>query len=325
MEKLNEQLSHRNIAGSTIKMYIARIKILKKAIDPNGDSDSLDFLKDSDKVIKYVNTLAFAKKKISYTACMAALSPESKDTVPKEVLEQYTLYRKQLLDLNKELFAEKSKQLKTSREEENWLDWKDILKLQALYKKKIKDRGYNQSTEGSKSEADKELMQKLLVISLYTLHPPRRLEYGTMIRISETNYNNLDIVDKQSHNYIVSTNKKKVRYFSFGDVKSNNKSIIRIPINNELNKIINMWFNMSTSSSFLTNTRGDPQTSNGLSKFIIDKVFDYTDKKVGANMLRHIFLTNKYKNDTALKDKLDTAKMMNHSPATADLYYIKKG
>ena len=99
-----------------------------------------------------------------------------------------------------------------------------------------------------------------------------------------------------------------------------------------------MWFSLTSqwhggrrlrqtkggSTSFLLNSRGKALTSNGLSKFLLNKVYESTGKKVSANMLRHIFLSDMYKGETPLSEKKRIAQLMNHSLATAELIYTKK-
>jgi hypothetical protein len=52
-------------------------------------------------------------------------------------------------------------------------------------------------------------------------------------------------------------------------------------------------------------------------------LYSFFEKPISTSMLRHIFLTDKYKNVPALTDMMDTASHMGHDVSMA-LKYIKK-
>ncbi len=155
--------------------------------------------------------------------------------------------------------------------------------------------------------------------------PPRRLEYGNCSRINEHEYFTLSTEKRENNNYCVVKNRNK-KYFSFGDVKSPDPDnrVVKIDIPKKLNNIINMWFNITDSESFLVTSHGMPMTSNALSTFMRKYVFPNPGGGAGASMVRHIFLSEKYENESGLKEKQELATAMNHSVLTQNLYYIKK-
>ena len=60
------------------------------------------------------------------------------------------------------------------KESDNWVDWNDILKLQRKYGREIKKKkAINNLQKNYLIRKILDLIQKYLVISLYSLHAPR--------------------------------------------------------------------------------------------------------------------------------------------------------
>jgi len=332
MEEIKKELEKRPVTESTKKLYVKKLEMLREGINEQWADlpEGYGFLTDTDKVLDWISQFKFAKKKSLLNAAMVGLFPSSKMVIPENVelndmQEAYKIYRDLNLSMGKEDKKANIEQMKTLKESDKWTTMKELEKVRNKYARELKKKGYTQKTTEFKSKSDKETLQKLLVSSLYTTQPPRRLEYGNMTRIDEKDYFKLDAKEKENNNYIVTKNRNK-KYFSFGDVKvpDPDNRVVKIPINKVLNAVINTWYSLTDGSSFLQNSRGERQTSNGLSKFLIQKVFKSLGN-IGAGMIRHIFLSEKYKNDTPLKDKVELAKLMNHSANTAETIYVKKG
>jgi hypothetical protein len=331
MEAIKNELNKRPVTDSTKSLYIKKLEMLREGINEEWADlpEGFTFLTDSDKVLEYISQFKFAKKKSLLNAAMVGLYPASKIVIPENVelddkQEAYKIYRDLNLSMGKDDKKANIEQMKTLKESDKWTTMKQLEKVRNKYARELKKKGYTQKTTQFRDKLDKETLQKLLVSTLYTTQPPRRLEYGNMSRIDEKDYFKLDAKDKENNNYIVTKNRNK-KYFSFGDVKvpDPDNRVLKIPINKVLNGVINTWFSLTDGDSFLQNSRGDRQTSNGLSKFLIQKVFKSLGN-IGAGMIRHIFLSEKYQNDTPLKEKTELAKLMNHSANTAETIYVKK-
>lgn len=331
MEAIKNELNKRPVTDSTKSLYIKKLEMLREGINAEWADlpEGFTFLTDSDKVLEYISQFKFAKKKSLLNAAMVGLYPASKIVIPENVelddkQEAYKIYRDLNLSMGKDDKKANIEQMKTLKESDKWTTMKQLEKVRNKYARELKKKGYTQKTTQFRDKLDKETLQKLLVSTLYTTQPPRRLEYGNMSRIDEKDYFKLDAKDKENNNYIVTKNRNK-KYFSFGDVKvpDPDNRVLKIPINKVLNGVINTWFSLTDGDSFLQNSRGDRQTSNGLSKFLIQKVFKSLGN-IGAGMIRHIFLSEKYQNDTPLKEKTELAKLMNHSANTAETIYVKK-
>jgi len=93
-----------------------------------------------------------------------------------------------------------------------------------------------------------------------------------------------------------------------------------LDVPDELNKIIKKWIKINDSDYLLFSSNGNPLTSPQITR-TLNKIFD--GKKISVDMLRHIYLTNYYKNMPALIKMEELASDMGHSVATA-MTYVKK-
>jgi hypothetical protein len=344
LEDLKIQIGTRDITESTRNLYFNKLVMLhngypgphkiKRSIERSAER-YCNFLHDHEQVLNWIDQFSASKQKALVNACMVGLSPSSKIHIPEKNRDAYDIYRNVLLEIGKVDRNNMSAQLKNKKESDNWTTMKELNRIRMVYGKDIKSRGYNTSSNWNNTK-DVDTLQKWLIASLYTTQPPRRLEYGNMWRINEQQYFKLSQEMRENNNYIVTKTLNK-KYFSFADVKvpDPDERIIKIPINSGLNSIIRLWFNATHCDAhdgggsrvempFLLNKSGSNLTSNGLSKMLINNVFEPSGKRIGAGMIRHIFLSEKYKNDTPLKDKEELGKLMNHSAGTAELIYSKK-
>jgi len=239
MENFKELIKKRGIGEATQKVYAKR---LEELLDNLNDKkhDSLDILKDTDKVLKYIDQFKFGKKKSFLNACLAGLSPESKMSVPPENLDLYKIYGIQIQNINKYERKLNEQQIKTKRQEAKWTTMAELEKIRDDYGKLLKKKKYNSASKEFKEFSDRSLMLKYVIASLYTMLPPRRLEYGNMKRINEHEYFALSNETRENNNYCVVKNKNR-KYFSFGDVKvpDPDNRIVKIDIPKKLNNIIN--------------------------------------------------------------------------------------
>ena len=193
----------------------------------------------------------------------------------------YNQYYELLTKMNGDL---KVRTEKSDAQEANWMSKEEIdsvhenLALKVVKKAKTKEN-YNHILD-------------YLILSLYTMHAPRRNIDYTLMKVSS------DMSDK-SFNYI-DLNKQE---FIFNNYKTQGKydSVI-VPISEELLKVIEIYMNNHPEKAklknkkynihFLVNYHGEPiNKSNEMTRYL-NKIFN--GKKVGSSLLRNIYLTNKY-------------------------------
>jgi integrase len=159
---------------------------------------------------------------------------------------------------------------------------------------------------------------KLLVLSLYVLHPPLRNDYYNMKIIFNSNdddfKNNFLLIDVIKNNYYVIINNDKV-------IKNHGRG--EIPITNEtLKNILDIYINNYAFSNIylFENKNGEPYTKRQI-KYIINNMFK--KKVLNIYNLRSAYISNYYKTHYDLISRGILADYMRHSKSTAELVYCK--
>ncbi len=314
---------NRKVRDSTIKIYKRHLNKLSNKIH-DKDYSGREFLKtDVKKIKKFLKEQSSSTMKNYVASILVALSPKEKKKPMKGYEKVYDEYLDTLLtEHNKYNDFIKSKE-KSVKESDNWVDWNDILKLQRKYGREIKKKGYKQSTKELFNKKDLDLIQKYLVISLYSLHAPRRLEYADTKVVSKSEFDDLPEKEKDNNIYLVNVSRNK-KFFSFGKnvVKSETPDNVRINVDRSLNSVLNLWSNFNRNNYLLQDSRGEKMSKNQLSKYL-NKVFKPTGKKISASMLRKIKITNEFDAEEIEKKK-KLADEMNHSVGVQQSVYLKK-
>ena len=186
-------------------------------------------------------------------------------------------------------------------QKENWITQDQVIEI---YKKIENDISHFSQKKKLTENEYKELLA-FVILSLYTLQPPRRnLDYQYMVIVKKYNPD-MD----QKFNYLDLDN----NMFHFNNYKTQKTYKTQsIPINEELQKVIKMYLQFhphkmeikkkTSIVPFLVNYQGEPFESKNVITRILNKIFD---KKIGVSMLRNIYLTDKYSSN--LKDLKDDA------------------
>jgi hypothetical protein len=309
MDKVLEAIdAKRNIKANSLRAYGISLRKVQEAVQPNKEFKNIDFLKDEDKVLEAISELKISTQKNYIASIIVALDALNEKEKYDEELAKYRGY---LDEINDQYVKEFESGEKSDKEQSNWASMKELKKVLNNYKNDISERElWNKETLTPKQF---DLMQKWVVGNLYIgdpENPPTRLDFAPMLVIGEKAFETLDDEDKENHNYLVIKSRNN-KYFNFGEYKTSSKyGQNKVPLGKKLNSVMNIWLRHNKSDSLLLNSRGQPQTANGLSKYL-NKVFAPTGKKISVNMLRHIFLSEKYPNIN--KEKEEDAKKMGHS------------
>ena len=172
-------------------------------------------------------------------------------------------------------------------------------------------------------------LQKFLIMKLYTVIPPRRLDYSDMTYITIKGFDVLSADDKMNNNYFVlSKSKKNQSIFWFG--KLNTKSLdnsvqlgVSIIMGKSIEKTLLLLRTYNETMNLIVNKKMKQISKSTFSKLIQSIFIEYFDKKIGASLLRKIYISDFYKNDIALKTQIELSQKMNHSPTTASTHYRK--
>ena len=297
-------LKMRDIKPNSLKAYM----IILRKLNDNKDIENLDFLKNKKRILHFISDLAITTQRNYLAAILVALP------VLKEETKLLEFYKEQLEVLNVEYNSFIGSHEKSELQKLNWMTLKNLRKIYESYRKEIRKEKYNKKETLTSKES--KFLNNYLVVSLYVLMPPVRLDFAPMSIIKSIKD------DDDKGNFLVnkSRNKKTFIINEYKSSKTYGKQVIQIP--KELNTVLNLYLKFHKNDSFLLNTRGKPLTSNALSKLITHAFGRYTNNIITLNLLRHIYITEKVKIKTADEEKEEEkiAKSMQHSTATQKTY-----
>ena len=281
----------KTIKEASVKQQYAKINNLCKKMTNKANCSDFDFLKDTDKVVKFIN--ANWKTDNSRNSQIQAIS--SILIALPEYKKQYNFYSnlstKNRININEQ--ADKNEL--SDKEKANILPWNE---LKLIYKNpKITNRNR-------------------ALLALYTLLPPRRTEEISLLTIMDSE---VDLDD--SFNYVImnGTNPVKLVYLRYKTDKSYGK--IKIPIPTKLKTILKAYiseYKLDNGDALFGTTAGR-YYKNFSSE--ISKVFEkYTQKKITANLIRHSFITHYLSKKRSTADKKKIAMLMGHSIESQSAY-----
>ena len=263
LAKINKRTG-RGMSENTANQYLKYLRNIH-----GGDFKTLTWLKDTDKILDKIN------EKYSPSTRASAVNAVF---VACEVTSGYSkyakLYQSRFQELIKPINAQRNSGEKTEKQEDYWISWDDIIKRR-------------DELEG---------VEKVL-LSLYTMLPPRRAkDYGDM-KINSHTGNSFDIKNKQ---------------FIFRDYKTEKvygEQKIDVPA--DLYSVLMNYLDGRTSGDLL------PFNTPNLTKKL-QKIFK--PKKISVNALRHIYDTHHFgETQTAMTN---AANVMAHS-TNQQRQYIK--
>lgn len=299
--------SKRNIKANSLAAYVTSIKKLHGGV-VGGEFEDLEFLDDTDKVMEWLSNKAISTQKNYVAAIIVSLDAMNGDHENDEIL---ATYRGILDDIQEKFVKDYDSGEKSERQEKNWVSMLELKKAMARVKMEITERGILSKTMLNNKELM--LLQRYVIANLFLTpeNPPTRLDYAPMEVISATKHTELDPEEQKEQNYLVVTS-RNVKHFHFNEYKTFStygENVVKV--GKKLNSVLNIWLKFNKNESLLLNTRGGALSSNGLGKQI-RLAFISTGKDVSVNILRHVFLSEKYPREKADEREVD-AKLMGHS------------
>ena len=292
-----------NIKSNSLKAYL----IILRKLNDNKEIENLDYLKEKEDIMKMINDKALTTQR-NYLGSILVALPILKNS--KDLLE---FYKMELEKVNKDYQDIISSHEKSEKQKTNWSTLDELKEIFNKYKKQINKNNFK--SKDTLNSKDFNFLSNYVIVALYTLIPPTRLDYAPMKIIKN------EKEDDNKGNYLVNKSRNQ-KHFIISEYKSSKtygKQIIKIP--SELNSIINLYLKFhKDTDSFLLNSRGQHLTANGLSKLLTSSFSRFSNnKKITLNLLRHIVISENVKltKDTA-ESKLANA--MQHSEATQQTY-----
>jgi hypothetical protein len=302
--KIFDNLKNKNISASSLKLYLNNLKRL------NGGQEikNFNFLKDTEKIVNHIKDYKPNTRRSYLISIVSLLKQEPK------FKKLYDSYYKMLMEYNKDLQVNNDK---SETQKENWITQEQVLEV---YKKLEDDLMPKLNKKKITEDEYKELLS-FVVLSLYTLQAPRRnLDYLYMVMVKKYS----EDMDKK-FNYLDLEN----MMFHFNNYKTQKTYKTQsIPVSPELQKVIHLYLSFhplkseikkkNTLVPFLVSYQGVPFEPTNTITRILNKIFG---KKIGASMLRNIYLTSKYSNN--LENLNEDASNMGTSSSTIQNQYVK--
>lgn len=280
-----------DVKQSSLNTFVSNLNSLYSKYHAPGEPIDLDWFIDYDTIEVAVADRPLSSQKNIF-ASILRLFPTN---------EYYKIRMNEIGDILK---GELSKQTKTPKQEEGWKSPEDIKQIynDMTYPRKLLS-SRAQLTEAEKNSVVNYILF-LLTSGLYI--PPRRSLDWTEMRLNGE-------IDKTKDNYIEGDE------FVFNTYKTAKKGQQRVPIPPELRRVIKAWAKKNDNPYLLFNTKGE-QLSNVL---IYQRLTSIYGSPTSTSMLRHIYLSNTYKDLPQLAEMRQLANNMGHSVETA-MEYAKK-
>lgn len=276
-----------NISKSSISTYLSILKNLYINVfkDDKFDLNNFD---NTDKILNSLKDLEPNKRK-TILASLVVITDNKK-------------YREQMLKDIEEYNANESKQKKSDKQTDSWLDMPEINQiyndLEQVVKHLYKKKDLNMT--------DLQEIQNYIIMCVLSgkFIPPRRSKDYVDFKIKD--------IDQEKDNYI---ERKNMIFNSYKTAKTYARQ--ELPIPPELLKILNKWIKVNPTDYLLFDSNGKKLTNVKLTQRL-NKIFG---KKASVNQLRHTYLSCKYQ-DTIKQNKemADDMKAMGSSMAQQKIY-----
>ena len=271
------------------------LKIYSDIHNEEFDFDSINWAADDPtKIIEWIknkySNLNTQRTKITIMSTMLMMIKNQKK--PAQI------YKNEADKLQKQIEAITNKNLSTPKEKINLLKWPEIKNLWKDEKIHILDR---------------------VLMGLYTVIPPRRIEMGQLLTLTNTTKNlnknlNYLVVDKNSNaKYIFMQRYKTIN--TYGKVKlvlSNKPDFVKL-----LQKYI-ICFDIKIGDPLFPTKKGNYHSN--FSKLLSEVFERNTGKKISVDLLRHSFITDFLSKKRTVEQKKQIAKSLGHSTVTLDNY-----
>ena len=294
----------RNVSENTATAYIKTLYNL----NDKKPFTNLAFLKKKDDIMKKLEGYAESTQKTLISTIASVLSLEKDKAGYKGI---YKFYYDKMMEKAKEASGADTA-TKTTKQEENWVDWDDV-------KKKYAEMGIQTLKDKKPSW---EHLLPLMVLGLYVETPPRRnQDYLKMDVVRTTKKSKVSDLPTDK-NYLVLGGRGVPLSFVFNVYKtSKTYGQQTVPIPDSLKTVVKAYIKHHPEKTqkqfaFLVDSGNVPLTADNAITRILNKIFG---KNVGSSMLRHIYLSNKYD----ISEMKDDAEDMGHS-LTQQKQYLKE-
>lgn len=287
-----------NLSAGSLSTYQSILKNLFYKEHSKDEPINVKWFEDQDNVLKHLEDMPSRKRKTILSALVVITDKNGNNNQYKKLMESD----------GKVTHLENIKQTKSETQKENWITQEEIKELfDKMYKgvkPLLKKKSFDEFTTGEYQQ-----FQNLIILAVLggIFISPRRSQDYTEMKIKGD-------INKEKDNYKTKTS------FVFNTYKTARfygKQEVDIP--KDLGNLLNKFNKINPYDYLFNDSNGHKLNSVKLSQRL-NNIFG--GKHISVNILRHSFLSDKYKNIPDLSNMLQTAQDMGHSINEA-LEYVK--
>lgn len=291
------------LSDISINTYVQSINRIRKKLDLDSSLTNISFLSKFDDVVKVLEDYAPTTRKNMLNAIIVAMKCDGAD---KSTCKKYGELRD---NYNADYENEQSTGKKSKKQEENWVEWPKFKKMVMHFTKEIRRARIRQRADLTLDE--RRLFGDYVLMRLYQDYPIRNDYHDVSVVGSKAKMND-------DTNYLVKTkNKMALHLNQYKTKKAYCKKVIEL--NMPLVALLRDYLKINTTGWLIINEKsGEPLNSVGNTRRLNRITRDRIGKKIGSNMIRHIYLSNKYAED--VEEMKKDSESMGHSVDTQKKY-----
>jgi len=289
-----------NLSAGSLRTYCSILKNLGKALEITIESPS-DIIENHKKILTLFKNLSPNVRKTRISALVVFIEND------KNASEALKAFRDQMAKDRESFEQDQNNQVKSERQEEGMISHEEVMQHYTTYEKQI-------TSLLKKPTLDKQEFSKVqmyvLLSCLLLIEPRRSLDY-TAFKIRNA--------DEAKDNYM-RLNKKQPQFVfnQYKTARKYNQQVEDIPM--KLYKIVDAWKKQNPYDWLLMNYKQSGPIS---SPQVTTMLYNFFGKPISTSMLRHIFVTDKFKDLPSINELQETAKRLGHSVPQM-LQYIKQ-
>jgi hypothetical protein len=303
------------LATTTVATYMASIRKIQSLVNVKADTiESL--INNREEIVKQLADIQTPMVRKSKLSVIITILDDKHEDHSDELDKALKFYRKEMTEDAAKVDRKELSQELSDKQKEHLISQDEVNNIY----NQLKAEATPLMKKTTLTRKQFETLQNFVLLSMYVLIPPRRSMDYALFKIR-----NFSESSDSRDNYMINYNKNKKKglaSFVFNSYKNSGR-LGRQTINDipkSLERIIDMWKTYNKTDFLLINNQGNQITQSRISS-LLNEIFG--GRNISTSMIRHIFLTNKYK-DVDLQDLTDTANAMGQTDIRRTLSYVNK-